>query len=354
MNTAMLLSEARISHSSLIHNLAHLRAAGGNKPTICVVKANAYGHGVSLVSPALAPHTEWFAVAQIQEAVELRHLGIHHPILVFAPPQTAFAHLYREHRITAVVSALDHFERLLPGTSIHLHIDTGMHRTGMYPEQLRDIETALAKHSSLEFTGLMTHFATADDPDQRAYRAQLQAFEPVVERLGKGVMVHAANSATLMMQEDARFDAIRPGISLFGIDPAPVQRPGLIPSLTWNSFLIQVKSIRKGDRVSYGGIWEAPSDGYYGVVPVGYNDGLMRPLSGKITLGLPGRDVPQVGIITMDACMVWLGAKPEDVGTPVSIYDHEAKRLREWSTQLGTISYELLCAVGPRVTRLLF
>jgi alanine racemase len=349
----MLLSEARISESSLIHNLAYLRAAGGDKPTICVVKADAYGHGVSLVAPALAPHTEWFAVAQIQEALELRNLGIHHPILVFAPPQAGSAHLYREHGITAVVSALDQFERLLPGTSIHLHFDTGMHRTGLYPEQLRDVEAALARHASLEFTGLMTHFATADDPDAQAYRAQLRAFDPVIERLGRGVLVHAANSAALMMQEDARFDAIRPGISLFGIDPAPVQRPGLIPSLTWNSFLIQVKSIRKGDRVSYGGTWEAPSDGYYGVVPVGYNDGLMRPLSGKITLGLPDREVPQVGTITMDACMVWLGSEPAKVGTSVSIYDEDAKRLREWSTHLGTISYELLCAIGPRVSRVL-
>jgi alanine racemase len=349
----MLLSEARISTSSLLHNLAYLRAAGGGKPTICVVKANAYGHGVSLVAPVLAPHTEWFAVAQIQEAIELRKMGITHPILVFAPPQTASATLYRDHGITAVVSAIDHFERLLPGTNIHLHFDTGMRRTGLFPEQLPEVEAALAKHASLEFTGLMTHFASADDHIGMSYQAQLNAFEPVVERLGRGVMVHAANSATLMMRDDARFDAIRPGISLFGIDPAPTQRVGLIPSLTWDSFLIQVKSIRKGDRVSYGGTWEAPSDGFYGVVPVGYNDGLMRPLSGKISFGLPDREVPQIGIITMDACMVWLGDTPADVGTPVSIYDSEARRLREWSTQLQTISYELLCAVGARVNRVL-
>ena len=347
----MLLSDVRLSKASLLHNLAYLRAKGGDKPTICVVKADAYGHGVSLVAPALAPHTEWFAVAQIQEAIELRNLGITHPILCFAPPQAASASLYREHRVTAVVSALDHFERLLPGTEYHLHFDTGMRRTGLYPEQMRDIETAMGRHPSLIHTGLMTHFASADDPDTTSYRAQLDAFEPVMERLGRGVMVHAANSAALMMQDDARFDAIRPGISLFGIDPAPSQRPGLIPSLVWDSFLIQVKPIRKGDRVSYGGTWTAPSDGYYGVVPVGYNDGLMRPLSGKISFGIGGREVPQVGIITMDACMVWLGDTVEAVGAPVSIYDAQARRLREWSAILGTISYELLCAIGPRVNR---
>lgn len=347
----MLLSDARLSKSSLLHNLALLREKGGDKPTICVVKANAYGHGVSLVAPALAPQTEWFAVAQIQEAIELRNLGITHPILCFAPPQSASAGLYREHRVTAVISALEHFDLLLPGTDYHLHFDTGMRRTGLFPEQMRDIETAMGRHPALTCTGLMTHFATADEPDTTAYRAQLSAFEPVVERFGRGVMVHAANSATLMMQEDARFDAIRPGISLFGIDPAPMQRPGLSPALTWESFLIQVKPIRKGDRVSYGGTWTAPRDGFYGVVPVGYNDGLMRPLSGKITLGISGREVPQVGIITMDACMVWLGDQPEEVGARVSIYDAEARRLREWSATLGTISYELLCAIGPRVSR---
>lgn len=347
----MRLSEARISAESLRHNLAHLRVVGGGKPTLCVVKANAYGHGVSLVAPVLAPHTEWFAVAQIQEAIELREMGMTHPILVFAPPQADAAALYREHRLTAVVSALDHFERLLPGTHYHLHFDTGMHRTGLYPDQLVQVEAAMARYASLEHTGLMTHFATADDPDTRAYRAQLDAFDPIAERLGKNVMVHAANSAALMMRDDARFDAIRPGISLFGIDPSPVQRPGLVPSLTWDSFLIQVKSIRKGERISYGGTWTAPQDGYYGVVPVGYNDGLPRPLSGRISFGLPGRDVPQVGIITMDACMVWLGSDIEEVGTPVSIYDAGAVRLREWAGLLGTISYELLCAIGPRVNR---
>jgi alanine racemase len=347
----MLLSEARISSSSLLHNLAFLRAAGGGKPTICVVKANAYGHGVALVAPVLAPHTEWFAVAQIQEAIELRNLGITHPILVFAPPQSASAFLYREHHITAVVSAIDHFKRLLPGTGIHLHFDTGMRRTGLYPEQMAEVEAALARHASLDYTGLMTHFASADDHIGMSYQAQLDVFEPVMERLGREVMVHAANSATLMMREDARFDAIRPGISLFGIDPAPTQRNGLIPSLTWDSFLIQVKSIRKGDRVSYGGTWEAPSDGFYGVVPVGYNDGLMRPLSGKISFGLPDREVSQIGTITMDACMVWLGEEPAQVGTPVSIYDADAYRLRKWSILMQTISYELLCAIGARVNR---
>ncbi len=347
----MRLSEAHISKDALIHNLNHLKAAGGGKPVISVIKANAYGHGVEEVARTLSPHSEYFAVAQIQEAIELREFGIRNPILVFAPPQAASAHLYKEFDVIAVVSSLDHFSLLQPGTTYHIHFDTGMRRTGIFPHDCKQVEAAIRSHSSLDYAGLMTHFATADDSNPEFFRRQLHEFDAVADRLGKGVLVHASNSAALMMQTEGRYDAIRPGISLFGIDPAPTQRQGLIPALTWSSFLIQVKPIKKGDRVSYGGIWEAPSDGYYGVVPVGYNDGLMRPLSGKISFGLPGLEVPQVGIITMDACMVWLGEESAEVGTPVSIYDGHAKRLRQWASILGTISYELLCAIGPRVSR---
>lgn len=348
----MHLSEARISKDAIVRNLRFLRDAGGNRPTICVVKANAYGHGMIETAAVLASHTEWFAVAQIQEAVTLREAGIGHPILVFAPPLVRDADAYRRHHITAVISDLAHFEILSPGTEYHLHFDTGMHRTGLYPEQLASIRHAMSAHPQLTHTGLMTHFATADDPDPSFFKMQLNRFEPVVEALGSGVMVHAANSATILMQSEARFDAIRPGISLFGIDPAPMQRPGLTPALTWTSFLNQVKPIRMGERVSYGGRWTAPHDGYYGVVPVGYHDGLMRPLSGTITLRLPDREVPQIGTITMDACMVWLGDRPATPGTPVTIFDTDAAQLRAWAEQLGTISYELLCAIGPRVNRL--
>jgi len=348
----MLLSEAHISKDALLNNLRFLREAGGNRPTICVVKANAYGHGMIETATVLAPHTEWFAVAQIQEAVALRDAGIQHPILVFAPPLAHHAEVYRRHHITAVVSDLAHFEILFPGTDYHLHMDTGMHRTGLYPEQLTSIQRAMAAHPELNHTGLMTHFATADDPDPSYFTMQLDRFEPMVEALGAGVMVHAANSAAILMQSEGRFDAIRPGISLFGIDPAPTQRPGLTPALTWTSFLNQVKRIRKGERVSYGGRWAAPSDGYYGVVPVGYHDGLMRPLSGTISLLLADRAVPQIGTITMDACMVWLGDQPEAVGTTVTLYDADATQLRSWAHQIDTISYELLCAIGPRVSRI--
>lgn len=348
----MLLSEAHISKEAIVRNHQFLRDVGGNRPTICVVKANAYGHGMIETATILAPHTEWFAVAQIQEAVELREAGIQHPILVFAPPLARYADMYRQHRITAVISDLAHFDILLPGTEYHLHIDTGMHRTGLYPEQLTSIQRTMAAHPELTYTGLMTHFATADDADPSYFKMQLDRFEPIADTLGKGVMVHAANSATILMQTEGRFDAIRPGISLFGIDPAPTQRFGLMPALTWTSFLNQVKPIRKGERVSYGGRWTAPQDGYYGVVPVGYHDGLMRPLSGSISLLLPDRAVPQIGTITMDACMVWLGDQPEPTGTPVTIFDADATQLRTWADQLGTISYELLCAIGPRVNRI--
>jgi alanine racemase len=316
-----------------------------------VVKADAYGHGAIEVADCLSPVSEWLATAQVHEAVELRRNGISNPILVFAPPLEREARLYKEYRITAVVSDVAHLGILKPGTEFHLHVDTGMRRTGILPESMVAFQTALDRRPDLDFTGLMTHFATAEHPDTTFFDTQLARFEPFVERFGQGRLVHAANSGTILMRPDARFDATRPGIALYGIDPAPAQRPQLQPALTWESFLIQVKPIRKGETVSYGATWAAPDDGYYGVVPVGYRDGLMRSLSGRISLGLPDRYVPQVGTITMDACMVWLGSRIEKAGTPVVIYDPDAIQIRKWAAALGSISYELLCAIGDRVER---
>ena len=345
------MSTANISRSRLLANHRHLMACGGGRPTICVVKADAYGHGALEVASCLAPVSEWFATAQIHEAVDLRRNGITNPILVFAPPLEHEARLYKEYRITAVVSDMAHLNILKPGTDFHLHVDTGMRRTGILPEMAGAFETALAHRPDLDFTGLMTHFATAESPDSTLFTTQLARFAPVVEQFGHGRLVHAANSGTILMKTDARFDATRPGIALYGIDPGPSQRPQLKPALTWESFLIQVKPIRKGETVSYGATWAAPADGFYGVVPVGYRDGLMRSLSGRISMGLPDRYVPQVGTITMDACMVWLGDRSEKTGTPIVIYDSDAIQLRKWAATLGSISYELLCAIGDRVER---
>lgn len=346
-----MMSVATISRGRIRSNHRYLKACGGGKPTISVIKADAYGHGAVEVAELLAADSEWFATAQIHEAVELRRHGITNPLLVFAPPLEADARLYRDYRITAVVSDVDHLRVLKPGTGFHLHVDTGMRRTGILPERLPDFDARLAKRPDLDFTGVMTHFATAESPDPTFYQRQLARFEPVMAAYGTGRMVHAANSGTILMKPDARFDATRPGIALYGIDPAPEQRHELKPALSWESFLIQVKPIRKGEAVSYGATWQAPHDGYYGVVPVGYRDGLMRPLSGRVSFGLPDRYVPQVGVITMDACMVWLGERPENTGTPVVIYDTEAVQLRNWAHVLGTIPYELLCAIGDRVER---
>lgn len=345
------MSVATISRGRLLANHRYLMECGGGRPTISVVKADAYGHGALEVAELLSPVSEWFATAQIQEAVDLRRNGIANPILVFAPPLAHETRLYRQYGITAVVSSVEHVALLKPGTHFHLHVDTGMRRTGILPEDLPAFDAALAKRPDLEFTGLMTHFATAEHPDFTHYDHQLARFGPVFEQYGRDRMVHAANSGTILMKQDARFDAIRPGIALYGIDPAPEQRPELKPALGWESFLIQVKPIRKGEAVSYGATWQAPRDGYYGVVPVGYRDGLVRALSGRISFGLPDRYVPQVGVITMDASMVWLGDRVEKEGTPVVIYDSEAVQLRNWADLLGTISYELLCAVGDRVER---
>lgn len=346
-----MMSKAVISRSAIRHNHSLLKERAGGVKTMCVVKADAYGHGAVETALCLADATEWFAVAHIREAVELREHGIRNPILVFAPPLKEEVHLYPLHEITAVVSSVRHLALLKAGTSFHLHVDTGMNRTGIRPDECPEFDRALARRADLAFDGVMTHFATAECADPTHFNRQLLRFVPVVEKYGPGRVVHAANSGTILLKSTARFDAVRPGIALYGIDPAGIQGNDLRPALEWTSFLIEVNRIRKGEPVSYGATWTAPGDGYYGVVPVGYRDGLMRALSGRIRFTVEGRPVPQVGVITMDASMVWMADDPAAVGTEVTLYGSDAVSLREWAGLLGTISYELLCALGSRVER---
>ncbi len=343
-------SIARIDAEALRHNLRHLRSLAPGCSTFAVVKADAYGHGMEAVADILAPHTERFAVAQVAEGERLRRAGIAHPILVFAPPRPGDGPRYRAAGLIAAVCGPESLEHLPPGTEYHVNVDTGMRRAGVAWDRMEEMRTAMGKRPDLEYTGLYTHFATAEQGAE-GFALQSDRFGPWADALGRGVLVHAANSGTLMCRTTARYDAIRPGIALYGIDPHEEQGGELKPAMTWTTALIQVKRIRKGEGLSYGWAWAAPADGWYGVVPVGYADGLPRALSGRISFRSGGRVVPQVGIITMDACMVWLGDDPLPAGAEIVLFDAEAAHLRAWAHTLGTISYELLCGVGARVER---
>ncbi len=323
--------------------------------TMAVVKADAYGHGAAEVCRTVGRFYDRFAVANVTEAVELRKSGVTHPILVFGVPTSRMAKAYKEFDLTAVISANDHFELLEPGTTCHVEIDTGMGRLGMSVnrlEELRDkVDAFSGGEKKLHIEGIMTHFATADEKDTRYIEHQKEQIGRLRSVFNNVLPVHAANSAASLAHPDTHFDMVRHGIALYGYDPSPDPGTGLHPAMKWKSSVAQCKKIRKGESISYGATWQAPEDGYYAVVPAGYADGYRRNLSGMMPVLIEGNWYRQVGRVTMDYVMIWLGKDAHEPGTEVLLMGGERNHAGLWAEAMDTIPYEICCGIHPKVPR---
>ena len=347
-------SLACIDIQAIIHNLnvLKLRSGGDRLKQMAVVKANAYGHGSKEVAIGVRDEVDWFGVATVQEGADLRNAGIMKPIMVFGSPYPESVHYYPEYGLTAVVSAMNHFDRLLPGTKYHIKFDTGMGRLGILPDQIDNALKSIDSHSNLIFGGVMTHFASAEELDTRVFDSQLAAFNRIKSSFGNDVMFHAANSAASLHQQSIGFDMIRSGVAMYGFDPRGSYNSALKPALEWISRLAQVRFMKKGDGVSYSHSFHLPKDGWVGVIPVGYADGLPRRLRNRMFVTINGKLYPQVGNITMDQIMIWLGDDKLDVDVPVTLMGGtEDTSVYRWADLLGTIPYEVTTSIGNRVKR---
>ncbi|NGP76996.1 alanine racemase [Balneolaceae bacterium YR4-1] len=341
-----------IDLSTIRHNLKVIRKlAGSDAGVMPVVKANAYGHGSVKVAEALQNEVDWFAVNSVDEGIELRDHGIDLPILVFCVPNSETANLYTNFNLTATISELSHFGFLPAGTEYHLNFDTGMGRLGIQGDRVDEAVLEMEKHSALICTGIYSHFATSDVPGSEMVEAQLKRFKKIRIRFPDHLFTHIANTGGAVFYKNTTFDLIRPGIGIYGYSPAENVIQGLKPALSWSSKLVQVNPIRKGDSVSYGAHWEAPRDGFVGVIPVGYEDGLKRVLSGKIRIGIGGKEYRQVGNITMNYCMVFLDQDRHDAGTGVELLSSSKNDLSNWAELAGTIPYEILTSLLPKIPR---
>ncbi|MEX0929959.1 MAG: alanine racemase [Balneolales bacterium] len=348
-------SIAEVSLPRLLHNFRILESL--LKPGVrvmCVVKADAYGHGSVPVARTLEPVTDCFAVVNVEEAIALRDGGIKKDILVFAPPDPGTSSAYRIHNLTAVVSDAAHFEMLAPGTTYHVEFDTGMGRLGMAPALAGKVKEKIRAFPHLHCGGVMTHFASADIPAQKAKtREQIALFGDI--RLSfndmPGLLFHAANTAGILCFPEAQYDMVRPGLGLYGYDSSLVTESRLKPVLQWKSHVTLCKRIGRGRTVSYGATWTAPVDGYLGVIPVGYADGFKRSLSGKTKVRIQNEFYPVVGRVTMDFIMVFLGDKKVNPGTAVSLLDDQDNNADVWAGLLDTIAFEILCGLHNRVKR---
>ncbi|MCH8495853.1 MAG: alanine racemase [Balneolales bacterium] len=346
-------SVAEIDVQAIRSNLSALRShSTANIKQMAVIKADAYGHGAAKVGRFIESDVDWIGVYQVREGAELRKKGVEKPILVFGTPTEQNREYYLDFNLTATVSDMSHFAILLPGTSYHIKFDTGMGRVGFLPEMLDDVQKVIESEHLLRYTGLMTHFANSEVPGSPLFESQKRNFERIVEELGEGVLVHASNSGATMHQTGVHYDMIRNGTAIYGFDPNGVYNPSLKPALSWFSKLVQVRKMPKGSGVSYSHTWHMPEDGYVGVIPVGYADGINRRLSNKMKVEINGKEYPQVGNVTMDQIMVYLGSDKPDIGEKVLILGGTGGcSAYAWADLLGTITYEVTCAIGNRVKR---
>lgn len=369
---------AIIDGSAIESNVRAIRRLVAPAEVVVVVKADGYGHGaLTAASHAVAAGARGVAVALVDEAVDLREAGFSGEILVLTePPETAMAiavalgvevTLYSARGVESVSRAANATRRR---TKVHLKVDTGMHRVGADPADVLALATAIEQADYLELEGLFTHLAVADEPDNPFTALQLDRFEEVSGVLAAAGInprrLHAANSAAAIAHPRARLDFVRVGIAAYGQLPAAALAPILAHGLASGDALRPVLSLRSsvhllrrlpaGERTSYGQRYELETSSVVATVLIGYADGLPRLLGergGEVLIG--GRRRRIAGTVTMDQIVVDLGDDDEvAVGDEVVLLGKQGDEeitAAEWADVTGTIAYEVLARLGPRVPR---
>jgi alanine racemase len=344
-------SFVEIDEAAIIKNLNYLKKKSSRDKMMAVVKADAYGHGAVRISKLIENDVDQLAVATVDEGIQLRNAGIEIPILVFTVPTEGQGTAFREYSLAATISDFCHFGYLEMGTEYQLNFDTGMKRIGFYPNQVADVKEWMQKYDHLNFQGIYSHYATADDPGSEFVESQMNNFKKIRSCFPPDVPAHMSNTSAILHYKIDHFDMIRPGIGLFGYAPGKVQSDDLIPVMSWKTRVVLIREIKRGERVSYGGTWIAPDDGYLATLPVGYGDGIPRSLSNKLEVEIEGKLYPVAGAITMDHCMVYLGSHKVRKGAIAELLGDQSWLANTWAERAHTITHEILCRLTPRVRR---
>jgi alanine racemase len=325
-------SEITIDLGALRRNAAALVEAAGGAELWAVVKADAYGHGAAdCARAALEGGARALCVATAREGAALRRDLPDARVLVLSPLTGADEELAREAGLEVAISSA----RVPEGLPVHVKVDTGMGRFGMPPDEAATVDPE-------RVVGVMSHLATADQEDLTFARAQLDVFAEVAARFPNATR-HVANSAATLSLPEARFDAVRCGVALYGLSPfgRDPGEQGLEPVLSWRSYVAQAKTLTTGGSTGYGRRFVAEGETRIGLVPVGYGDGFRRGLTGTEVL-VAGTRRRAVGTVSMDSFAVELGDEPE--GAPVTLVG-DGLLVEEHARHLGTINYELTTGI---------
>ncbi len=346
------------------------RRAGAGRKILCVVKANAYGHGAVPCSRALVKAgADGLGVATVEEGAELRRAGLRVPVVLLGLVQPYEAAAVVRYNLQPTLSGEEVQMRALARAArsagkrlaVHLKVDTGMGRIGVTPEEAPERARRLRKLPGLELAGIFSHLAHADGRDAGLLRRQnvrLQTAAAAIRRQSwPRALVHLANSAALLEAPDTYADMVRPGLMLYGLYPAPRfrRRAVLKPALSWKTKIIALKTVPPGTGLSYGHTYVTRRRSRIATLPVGYADGFARGLSNSGRVLVRGRSCPVVGRVCMDMTLVDVTTVPGvRLGEEVVLLGRQGRAVLgadDMARSLGTISYEILCLIGARVPR---
>lgn len=365
---------AEIDLSALIHNFDIIKSKAENAKIMAVVKADAYGHSVEDIAPVLdKAGADSFAVSNIDEALELRKIGITKPILVLGYTPIEAAYLLETHNISQCVFSLEYAKALSAEAAlknlkikVHIKIDTGMSRLGFNcrDNSLEEIGDAIkaAKLDNFYLEGIFTHFSSADrtiEQEDGFTNAQFSRFILAKKKFSENGLspkyCHCCNSAGTLFDSDKLLDICRPGIILYGLTPSYDLnlQENLIPVMTLKSVVSMVKEIKKGDVISYGKTFKAEKDMKIATVSAGYADGYPRLLSNKAYVLINGQKAKVLGRVCMDQmCVDVSNIENVKMGDEVILFGKELP-VEALAEICSTINYELVCGISKRVPRVI-
>jgi alanine racemase len=365
------LTQAVIHLEHLTHNMCLLQELVGHRPLWPAIKANAYGHDATIMARHLVQlgYTR-LCVAHVAEAIELLDAGVPATFIVLSATLPENCDYLVAYDCEPVVCTLDVIEGLAHAASqvgkrlpVHLKVDTGMGRIGIPPDAVPGFLEACRAFPSLWVKGLMSHLPLAHAADKTFSQAQIDIFRRLqATTRGAGIAVyHMANSAAIFDLPAAHFDAVRPGIAIYGLSPSnTMSNPRLNelkPVLAWHTRITYLKEVPAGTGLSYGHTYRTTRPALIATIPIGYGDGLSQRLSNQLEVLVRGRRCPQVGQICMDQCLVDVTALRGQItlGEEVVILGRQGQEhitADELAARLGTINYEIVTSIARRVPRL--
>jgi len=359
-------TKAIVHLSAVAYNVAQIRKRiGSGREIMAVVKADGYGHGAVEVSlSALKSGANCLGVAVPEEGEQLRRAGVDVPVTVLGLIQPEEAYKVIDFGLEQTVCSLEVAEALNEIASnkgavvnVHIKIETGMGRVGVQPIDALAFVRRLGRFKNLKLKGIFSHFSCADEVDKTFAKKQVEIFDGVVREIeASGIRIpkkHMANSAAILELPESYYDLVRPGIMIYGLYPSPEVSHSieLKPAMTFMTRVTFVKRVPSGTSISYGRTFITDKETPVATLPVGYADGYSRLLSDRGEVLIKGYRVPLIGRICMDMCMIDVsGVENVRPGDEVTLFG-EGLPVDEVAEKLGTINYEVVCAVGKRVPR---